>query len=90
MHPTGSRSTLSVSCYSTNSLPPAAAQTGCELAREQADSLREQIEEAAHRRDHSAPRRENSVHDSDVNLERWQQSDQRAVLQVVGNEEMRD
>jgi hypothetical protein len=41
-------------------------------ARQQATSLcslREEIEKRAHRGNHAAPRRENSVHDSGVSLE---------------------
>ena len=60
------------------------------LARGQADTLRERVEERAHRGNHSAPRRENSVHDSDVSLERRQQPDERAALQIVRNEETRN
>ena len=59
------------------------------LAREQADGLREEVQERAHRGNHSAPRRENSVHDSDVRLQRRQQSNERAALQIVRNEQVR-
>src|SRR6266481_6551869 len=67
-----------------------ASTARCELAREQADSLREKVEERAHRGNHSAPRRENRVHDSHVSLQRRQQSDERAALQIVRNGEMWD
>src|SRR3984957_14952736 len=60
------------------------------LAREQPHSLREEVEERAHRGNHSAPRRENRVHDSHVSLERRQQSDERAALQIVRNGETWD
>jgi hypothetical protein len=62
----------------------------CWLAREQAHSLCEEVEERAHRGNHSAPRRENRVHDSHVSLQRRQQSDERAALQIVRNGEMWD
>ena len=71
-------------------VPGDGADKHIELAREQADSLREEIEERAHRGNHSAPRRENRVYDSDVSLQRWQQSDQRAALQIFRDEEMWD
>jgi hypothetical protein len=61
----------------------------CELAWEQADSLREEIEERAYGRYHSAPRWENGVHNPDVNLERRQEANERAGLQILGNEKMR-
>src|SRR6266481_1254166 len=67
-----------------------ASTARCELAREQADSLREKVEERAHRGNHSATPRENRVHDSHVSLQRRQQSDERAALQIVRNGEMWD
>src|ERR1700731_4991455 len=71
-------------------VPCSESKSSCALAREQADSLREDVEERAHRGNHSAPRRENRVHDSHVSLQRRQQSDERAALQIVRNGEMWD
>jgi hypothetical protein len=59
----------------------------CGLARKQAHSLREEVEERAHRGNHSTPRRENRVHDSHVSLQRRQQPDESATLQIVRNGE---